>query len=273
MKITALIENTTNMSNITCEHGLSLFIETQNDNILFDTGASENFAKNASLLGVDLATVNIAVISHGHNDHGGGLQHFLWANDKATVFLNKKAFGDYYVKREEYHPIGLDKELMHHPQVQLVNDLQINEHLRLFSNVNGQVCRPTGNKTLYMGNEDKDYCLDDFAHEQNLVISECNKTVLICGCAHNGIINILERYHNEFAGYPDVVIGGFHLHNPSKKTDENPQVVRQIADYLLKTDAKFFTCHCTGQNSYLLLREWMGKQISYLHAGDIIELK
>ena len=73
MKITVLCENTSCREGIDFEHGLSLFIETKEKNILFDMGASELFARNAQKLGVDISSADIAVISHGHYDHGGGL--------------------------------------------------------------------------------------------------------------------------------------------------------------------------------------------------------
>ena len=73
MKIYVLMENTTKKEDMLTEHGLSLYIETENHKILFDTGQSENFAINAERMGIDLSLVDIAFLSHGHYDHGGGL--------------------------------------------------------------------------------------------------------------------------------------------------------------------------------------------------------
>ncbi|MCI8845747.1 MAG: MBL fold metallo-hydrolase [Lachnospiraceae bacterium] len=72
MKITALLENKTNREDMLTEHGLSLYIETEKHKILFDMGQSDLFAKNAAALGINLSSVDIAVLSHGHYDHGGG---------------------------------------------------------------------------------------------------------------------------------------------------------------------------------------------------------
>ena len=74
MKITALLENKTNREDMLTEHGLSLYIETEKHKILFDMGQSDLFAKNAAALGIDLSSVDIAVLSHGHYDHGGGVK-------------------------------------------------------------------------------------------------------------------------------------------------------------------------------------------------------
>lgn len=80
MRITVLIENTCKRSDLNAEHGLSLFIETGGLRILFDTGASRAFADNAAQLGIDLRSVDMAILSHGHYDHGGGIARFLELN-------------------------------------------------------------------------------------------------------------------------------------------------------------------------------------------------
>lgn len=91
MKITALTENISENSSICSEHGLSLFIEKENLKILFDMGQTDIFYKNATTLGIDLKAANIAILSHGHYDHGGGLEKFLEINKTAPVYVNKYA--------------------------------------------------------------------------------------------------------------------------------------------------------------------------------------
>ena len=91
MIITVLSENLTSSDKLGSEHGLSLYIETETHKILFDTGASGLFAENAGKLGVDLAKVDLAVISHGHYDHGGGLKTFLGINNRAKIYLHQMA--------------------------------------------------------------------------------------------------------------------------------------------------------------------------------------
>ena len=88
MKITCLLENTASRSDVTPEHGLSLWIETKRHRILFDTGQTDLFAKNADVLQIDLSKADFAVLSHGHYDHGGGLFTFLSKNKTAPVFTS-----------------------------------------------------------------------------------------------------------------------------------------------------------------------------------------
>ena len=92
MKITTLMENTASAECYTAEHGLSIFIETKNHVILFDSGASGAFADNAEKLGVDLGKVEMAVLSHGHYDHGGGLLRFMEKNKTAPIYMSACAF-------------------------------------------------------------------------------------------------------------------------------------------------------------------------------------
>ncbi|MBR5633360.1 MAG: MBL fold metallo-hydrolase, partial [Clostridia bacterium] len=80
MKIVCLAENTTSRDDVGAEHGLSLYVEAAGKKILFDMGQTDLFMKNAEKLGVDLSKVDVAVLSHGHYDHGGGLSAFLKVN-------------------------------------------------------------------------------------------------------------------------------------------------------------------------------------------------
>jgi 7,8-dihydropterin-6-yl-methyl-4-(beta-D-ribofuranosyl)aminobenzene 5'-phosphate synthase len=101
MIIRVLAENTAVSEAFGSEHGLSLHIETKGRGILFDTGASALFARNAEKMGVDLTKAELAVISHGHYDHWGGLAEFLSINAGASVYVHEKAFGSHYAKRPD----------------------------------------------------------------------------------------------------------------------------------------------------------------------------
>ena len=96
MKLVTLMENTTGREDLTCEHGLSLYIEACGKKILFDAGQTGAFADNAQKLGVDLKSVDLAILSHGHYDHSGGLMRFLQINDTAKVYVHKDAFNPHF---------------------------------------------------------------------------------------------------------------------------------------------------------------------------------
>ncbi|MPM75383.1 hypothetical protein SDC9_122375 [bioreactor metagenome] len=270
MIVKVLSENTTSSENLGSEHGLSLYIETETHKILFDTGASGLFAENAGKLGIDLTKVDLAVISHGHYDHGGGLKTFLDINNKAKIYLHQKAFEPHYANRPggKKAYIGLDESLLPNEQFVFCDDrYMIDEKLELFSGVEAKRFVPSGNTDLFKKNGDA-FVQDDFAHEQNLIISDNGKTLLIAGCAHNGIINIIDQFKAEKGCLPDYVIGGFHLYNHGTKQNEAPSVVDEIGKSLLETHAQYYTCHCTGIESYTHLKAVMGENIDYISTGD-----
>lgn len=273
--IKALSENTSSSEDLGCEHGLSLYLEAGDRKILFDTGAGSLFAENAEKLRVDLSSVELAVLSHGHYDHGGGLREFLKRNARASVYLHRRAFEEHLARRlsgaEVY--IGLDQTLLPNDRFIMTGDhFVIEEGLELFSGVSAEKLRPSGNRTLLMRQSGQTPVPDDFAHEQNLIVRENGKLLLVAGCAHCGIVNILERFHTLEGRYPDLAVGGFHLSNPSSGQSEDPAVVKEIGAFLQGTGSMYATCHCTGQESFQILKEILGDKLVYLSAGVKIEI-
>lgn len=270
MIIRVLAENTSNNEIFGSEHGLCLYIETERHRILFDTGASGLFVENAAKMGVDLSAVDLAVISHGHYDHGGGLKTFLRKNSTAKIYLHEKAFEKHYANRpggtKAY--IGLDETLLPDDRFVFCGDhFAIDEGLELFSGVKAKRLIPSGNADLFL-KVGEILIRDDFAHEQNLILSQSGKTLLIAGCAHNGIINIIDQFKEEKDCLPDYVIGGFHLYNHGTKQNEAPDIVDEIGNLLLETRAQYYTCHCTGVESYNRLKAVMGDNIDYISTGE-----
>jgi len=276
MEIKVLSENTSCRPEIKNEHGLSLYINACGRNILFDTGASGIFAANAEEMGADLSSADIAVISHGHYDHGGGIRTFLDINDKADIYIREKALEKHYsvMPGGEKKYIGLDPSLARDRFVFTQETFMIGEGLELFSLTDRDDAgpSPSGNAVMFTENRDG-FRRDDFSHEQNLVISENGKTLLLAGCAHKGIINIMEKFHLLRGVFPDYAIGGFHLHSRSGDKDEDPAAVEDIARYLLESGTTFWTCHCTGLRSYELLKNVMHDKINRLSAGDELKIQ
>lgn len=274
MIVKVLSENTTSSEKFGSEHGLSLYIETETYKILFDTGASGLFAENAEKMGVDLTRIDLAVISHGHYDHGGGLKTFLRINSKANIYIHQKAFEQHYANRPGgiMAYIGLDEALLSNERfVSCADRFTIDENIELFSGVKAKRLVPSGNVDLFMKVGDA-YVQDDFAHEQNLIISENGKTLVIAGCAHTGIVNIIDQFKAEKGSLPDYVIGGFHLYNHGTKQNEAPDIVDEIGNFLLEAHSQYYTCHCTGTESFNRLKTVMGENIDYISTGDQITM-
>ncbi len=258
MKITCLLENTSCRSDVLAEHGLSILIKTNSHSILFDMGQSNLFAENAKTLGIDLSEVDLAVLSHGHYDHGGGLSTFLSINKVAPVYVSQYAFGSYYNGTEKY--IGLDPELQSDPRLRFINGKTALDHGFTLDSCNS-LPRPNSFGSFGLTQKTSEGFRDDpFLHEQYLLIEEDGKRVLISGCSHKGILDIAEWYH------PDVLIGGFHFSKlPLDRTLE------QAAKRLDEKKTAYYTCHCTGEPQYAFMKRYM-KNLRYLSGGQTVEL-
>ena len=274
MKILNLIENTEGIPGCLFEHGLCFYVETEKHRLLMDLGPSASVLENAVRLGVDLKTVDTVILSHGHDDHGGGILPFAKLNPNAKIYLQESAFGEYYAVRD-YKPdpdyIGLAPEIRALPQVVPVRgSLKIDEELFLFSGLKGKRDLPVSNGNLRK-KEGGRLVPDDFVHEQCLVITERNRHVLFSGCAHNGILNILDRFEELFGGAPDVVISGFHMMKKSAYTEKEQNVICSTAEKLKEYPTMFYTCHCTGLPAYDMMKEIMGGKIAYVHCGESVK--
>ena len=258
MKIVSLVENTTSNEILACEHGLSLYIEANNQKILFDMGQSDLFAENASKLGIDLAQVDLAILSHGHYDHGGGLKKFLEINSKAPVYISKYAFGQYYNGTEKY--IGLDVTLQESGRIIFTDgQVELAEGLVLY-HCNDRAKRYDLGSFGLNKKVEADFVPDDFLHEQYLYIQENENRVLISGCSHKGVLNIVEWFQ------PDVLVGGFHF--SKLPMDETLEDYAKILDAY---NTEYYTCHCTGMEQYQFMKKYM-QRLNYFATGNKMEL-
>ena len=270
IKITCLVENTAKSPDIKSKHGLSLYVQTCNRKILFDVGPNDLFLKNAAKLGVDVASVDAVVISHGHVDHCGGLRCFFEANKTAKAYVRPQAVQAHFVKvlGVPFYA-GMDRSLPRERFVFTDDLFRLDEQITLFSDVFGQFPLPKSDGNLLMKSGGK-LVADDFCHEQNLIVHRGESSVLFCGCAHAGIANIMDKAKSVIGRYPTAVVGGFHLFEPTKKRYESAEYIDQVAAFLERTDSIFYTCHCTGEIAYLQMKKRLGDRLSYLCAGSEI---
>ena len=255
MKVVTLMENTACRDDLCAEHGLSLYLETENHKILFDAGQSASFADNAAKLDVDLKAVDFAVLSHGHYDHSGGLGRFLEINETAPVYVSSHAFEPHYNAAGKY--LGVDPSLQSTPRIRFAaEETALAEGITLHR----LDAMPSDTAGLLM-EENGERKPDDFRHEQYLLIEEKGKKILISGCSHKGILQIVDAFR------PDILIGGFHF---MKIGDGS--VLKAAAEKLLGYETVYYTGHCTGQKQYDHLKTIMGDRLHYIAAGTILEL-
>jgi 7,8-dihydropterin-6-yl-methyl-4-(beta-D-ribofuranosyl)aminobenzene 5'-phosphate synthase len=282
MRITTLIENTQteDKQDIITEHGLSLHISFNQQTILFDTGASDSFFKNAEKLKVDLDTVHAAILSHHHYDHGGGFPRFFALNPNAKVYLKKPPDGDCYFKAFLFRKrfIGLNRDLFNAYSARFAFIEAFTEILPdvfIFTSIVSKYPKPKGNRYLYV-KRDSHWSLDNFAHELIMAIKENGKLVIFTGCSHNGMLNMIDTVAKKFNGITiKTVIGGFHLiglpklNTMAESKSEIQNIARKILDYPVQS---IYTGHCTGQKAYAVLKSVLGEKLQHLHTGTIIEI-
>lgn len=275
MKIYTLIENQKQKnSGFLAEHGLCLYFRHSGKNILFDTGASDAFVYNATLLGIDLNKVDICIISHAHDDHIGGLEAFLGINNHAEVYLKSAARGDFYTKRltkkerTSLDPAFFDKyaDRLHF----------FDDKIDVAEGVTAASVKTFRRLPLYaslmLEKKDDKFIPDSLDHELYVVIKEKDGLIVLTGCAHHGVLNILMSAEEEF-GKIKGVVGGFHLNGSGKRNymKEPEFEIVAIAKYFEnKKIKKIYTGHCTGQKPLEKLS--LMSRVKKMYAGDILDI-
>lgn len=236
MRISVLTENTAS-GKFLAEHGLSYYIEHDNTKILFDTGHSDVFLKNAGKLKIDIDKIETVVLSHGHWDHANGLK-FL---QNKNLICHPEVFHPRFRKGETEN-IGIE--------------LSLDELQKRFHIITSRKPYPISHDIIFLGevprinsfeaqktsfeynNGNEDFVIDDSG--LIIKINQGKELVLISGCAHSGICNMME-YAKKITGINRfrAVIGGFHLKY------ENEQTMETI-NYLKKQNIQeIFPSHCT----------------------------
>lgn len=245
IKITTLVENSVSGAGLLAEHGLSFWIEYSDKRILFDTGQSDILIKNAKVLGIDLSKTDAVVLSHGHYDHAGGLAAVLEIAKKAKIYLHPAAVKPKFSKKAS----GAESIGMPNSALQAIKNREViftEKATQIFPGVKvtGQI--PRINDFEDVGGAfflDKDCQKDDILlDDQTLFIETAKGLVIVFGCAHSGVVNILHHIR-ELTGKKQfyAVLGGMHLLRASKERVEQTEKV--FRDYGVK---KIGPAHCTG---------------------------
>jgi 7,8-dihydropterin-6-yl-methyl-4-(beta-D-ribofuranosyl)aminobenzene 5'-phosphate synthase len=245
--LTILVDNCVRARGLVAQHGFSVWIEAGPSRILFDTGADERvLTENASRLGVDLATATDVVLSHGHWDHGGGLRAAMDACASARVWIPSGALLPRW-HRDGSHSrdIALSNEVRERLVVDRKRWAEVMDPVALADKIwiTGPVpgIRPEWTHRSLMRNEILDIP-DEIPEEQALVIDTAAGLVVVVGCAHFGMDNLLERLNVLFPKRPlRSIVGGFHLESAPE------QELSRLASRLREAGARCVVpCHCSG---------------------------
>lgn len=277
MKVISLVDNNvlSHRKGLRAEPGLALCIFTDEQQILFDTGMSGIFRSNAQRLNVDVAQISLAVVSHHHFDHGGGLATFLEANTQAKIYLRSGSTENLYLHLLGLfrRRIGLNELLFQQcPQrFAFINHFsEIAPNIFILTKMEKRHLTPKGNRHLFIHSEHSSR-LDDFEHELILVVRENRDLVVFTGCSHHGLLNMLDAVLEHFPGQTiKAVFGGFHLidlpliNSMAGSKDDVEELGRAILKYPV---GKVYTGHCTGIKAYRILKEVVGAKLEYFAAG------
>lgn len=274
LKITTLIENEAGCNKeLKNEFGLSLFIEDKDISLISDTGKSGDFIFNAQKLHIPLNEIKHVVLSHSHFDHTGGIKklsdHF---NNSFTLHIAKTFFEEKHRITGVIHEfLGnnfnekyiLDKGI----KINYIenNEFKLSKNITLFTNFkslnNFEV--PT---RYYFRKIYDNYILDNMEDELVLGIDTSKGLLIVCGCSHIGIANIVENIKCRTQKKIYGIIGGLHL---SKASDER---IEKVLNYFDECNIEFFgVSHCTGEKVTKILKE-SKKNFIYNNTGNTITI-
>jgi 7,8-dihydropterin-6-yl-methyl-4-(beta-D-ribofuranosyl)aminobenzene 5'-phosphate synthase len=269
MTITSLVDDHCPKRGFLGEHGLSILVESRGKRVLFDTGQTDAFLKNAKRLGIDLSGIDAVVLSHGHYDHGGGLPALYRDYPAPQLFVGSgcmAARGS--VSAAGRVDIGLAEPLVPpgspHPRV-VTAPLEIVEGVYLLPAAGDPATLAFDPR--FRKFEGERAVVDDFSDELSLLVQGEDGAVLISGCAHRGIVEIARDASKRFPGSKfRAIVGGFHL------VDAAPERRRDVARGIAAMDpAAVFCSHCTGLDGYAALAAELPGRVTWLYSGRTAE--
>ncbi len=279
VKVTTLVENTKGEPGLAREFGLSLYIETIGCRVLFDMGKSPAFAMNARKLNLNLEAVDIAILSHGHYDHGGGLAEFFSVNHDAPLYLRSGANSDLYARFLVVNRyVGLDTQVLDANARRLRwidQDTEIVPGLNLLTTIPDTEWKPKTERTILI-KEASSLRPDTFEHELVLVVRENDGISVITGCGHLGVLNMVLAARMKFPKETiKAVIGGFHLFRSavtgSMATTEDE--IRAIAARFRDLGCRqVISGHCTGKEASSYLKRELGEKYRQLRTGAVFQV-
>ena len=277
IKITTLSENTADNLGLLAEWGLSILVESDDVNILLDTGQTTSVGHNAEKLGIDLNKIDKIVLSHGHIDHTGGLMNVLGLIGKKieiiahTDVVDAKYSGKQEDQRknvalpfslQQMEKLGANFKLSRKP-VKLTPDIMTTGEVPMLTDF-----EQIDPDRFFVKDASLKWHPDELKDDLALIINTNPGLIVVLGCGHRGMINTL--YHaQKLTGRKEIrmVIGGCHLINSSAE-----RVYRTIAALKDLNIQKVGVSHCTGLEASGIMAHELGGRFFYNNACTRIDV-
>lgn len=276
LKITTLIENMPgNNEKLLYEHGLSLFIEFDGKKMLFDTGKTGDYIENAKLLNIPLEKTDTLIISHGHYDHGGGVQKSLDMLKKGIImYVGQEFFELKYKDMEDgsykFNGIDFSENDLIRSKIKLrkvTDDIEfISGNIVLFKNFSRSNVFEKQNPK-FMVKKNNTMQIDDFTDEIILGLITKKGLVVVAGCSHIGIVNILTSISKRINIPIYAVLGGTHL------VEADAVRISKTIEAFRNMNIKYVAVsHCTGETGIKIIKQELREGFILNNTGNIFEL-
>lgn len=233
MSITVIYDNNPYKAGLETGWGLSCLIRGTEKHVLFDTGGDgSKLLAHMKKLGISPGEIDVVVLSHIHGDHVGGLIRFLEKNPNVTVFVPKSFPGDFKREIERYgaHVVEVQKSM--------------------------EIC-----EGVYSTGE-----LGSDIKEQSLIIHDKRGLIIVTGCAHPGIVTVVNKAKHLFRRDVFIVVGGFHLFK------KNNVELKKVVAGLKKAGVQYIgPCHCSGDKATEVLKGIYKKNYINVGVGRVIQ--
>ncbi|HEY5672975.1 MAG TPA: MBL fold metallo-hydrolase [Malonomonas sp.] len=276
IKLTILCENSVERvtpGGLIGEHGFACHLQTEQGDYLFDTGSGLGLLNNSERLAIDLSQLQGIILSHGHRDHTGGLRQLLEATGPTPIYAHPDLFSQRHsLNGGELRAAGIPWEqselegcggifrLSAAPQ-------QITPQLT----ASGEIPRSettAGDRNLLVIAADGSHTIDPLADDQSLYINTPQGLVILLGCAHAGLFNIID-HAIQLTGQRRIrlLLGGTHLKFCSAQ--QLTDTIERLADYQLEAIG---AAHCTGLQQAQKLAERFGERFFFASVGTQLDL-
>lgn len=251
------------------EHGFSLHVQAGGKQLLMDTGQSgQVLMHNLRALGIDPAGLDGLVLSHGHDDHTGGIRDLLPSLRRVPLWAHPDVFRQKYSGQDE-HPSGIGnrrEELSDYFDLRLSVEAQEVAPGVWTSGEIRERPYPEGRGKSHVVRGEGGFIPDPYSDDLSLVVRVREGLVVICGCCHAGLLNTLDQVRGQHRGPVIAILGGTHLGSADQ------HLLRQVADYLQAIGSpRLYLNHCTGFRANQYLTRALPDKVFPFGVGESLE--